>query len=254
MDKTPPHTGWNDKTSNLTTYIILTGTHWAMQCKVFHWVDIAGCQNKCPVIFHMVRTWCNVPMVFRHPWCRQPKEDKPHIIQCFQEAANGKLNVTLKHLKEQMQTEQLDPQLTGLLITELQAWHNGEPNTNTSLVAQKQLKIGWDAALDSWLSLDWHATQEPYWLQWLRCKSSKWWTAELIKKLWNIAWDMWDHCNKALHNSTNPHDDIIESKINDQVQEIFAYGLHAIPWDAFPLYQGTVEELLQHLKSYKEQL
>ncbi len=54
-----------------------------------------------------------------------------------------------------MQAEQLDPQLTELLIMELQAWCNSKPHTNTSLLVQKQLEIGWDVALDGWLSLDW---------------------------------------------------------------------------------------------------
>jgi len=30
-------------------------------------------------------------------------------------------------------------------------------------------------------------------------KSSLQWTAALIQKLWDIAWDMWEHQNKALH-------------------------------------------------------
>jgi len=64
---------------------------------------------------------------------------------------------------------------------------------------------------------------------------------------------MWDHCNKALHNSQTHCDDIIESKINDQVWELFAYGLQAVLCSALPFFHGTVEELLQHPNSYKEQ-
>jgi len=77
--------------------------------------------------------------------------------------------------------------------------------------------------------------------------------AELIKKLWDVAWDMWIDHNKALHNSTTHRDGIIKSRINDKVRELFASRLQAVPHNAFPLFQGTVEELLQHTKSYKEQ-
>jgi len=143
-----------------------------------------------------------------------------------------------------MKTEQSDPKLIELLLTELQAWRNGEPHTTTLQLAQTQLEIGWEAALDGWLSLDWQATQEAYWLQWCRCKSSKRWTAELIKKLWNVAWDMWEHCNDTLHNSTTHRDDIIKSKINDQVWEIFVLGLHNVPWDAFLFFQGTIKVVM----------
>jgi len=84
------------------------------------------------------------------PQCRQPREDKPHIIQCHQEMVMEKWNV-LKQFKEWMQTEQSDPHLIELLIAELHVWHNSELHTHTPLVAQKQLEIGWD--VDSrWLA------------------------------------------------------------------------------------------------------
>jgi len=71
---------------------------------------------------------------------------------------------------------------------------------------------------------------------------------ELIKKLWNILWDLWDHRNKALHNDTTNQEAILESKINDQVQNLFSSSLQAVPHDAMALFQGTLEELLQHPK------
>jgi len=60
-------------------------------------------------------------------------------------------------------------------------------------------------------------------------KSSKCWTVELIKKLWNIAWDLWDQQNEALHNPQNPCDDIIDSRINDQLHSLFSNRLMAVP-------------------------
>ncbi len=29
------------------------------------------------------------------------------------------------------------------------------------------------------------------------------WTAELVKKLWDIAWDLWEHWNGVLHEQQN---------------------------------------------------
>jgi len=76
---------------------------------------------------------------------------------------------------------------------------------------------------------------------------------ELIKKLWNIAWDMWDHWNSILHNADRPHANILDSEINDQVWQLFGYSLQALPWDAFSFFQQPVEEILRHSRLYKEE-
>ena len=34
-------------------------------------------------------------------------------------------------------------------------------------------------------------------------RTGKMWTAELVKKLWDIAWDLWEHRNGVLHESEN---------------------------------------------------
>jgi len=187
------------------------------------------------------------------PRCGLPREDKSHIIRCQHESATKTWDDALTNLKEWLKTEQTDPQLIELLLTELNAWRNNEPHSTTSPVAQAQTAIRWDAVLDGWLSLEWQATQSAYWQQWKRRKSSKRWTSELIKKLLNVSWDMWEHRNAALHHSTLHQADIIESKINNQIRETFALGLRDLPRDAFPLFHDTVEELLQKPRSYKEQ-
>jgi len=79
------------------------------------------------------------------------------------------------------------------------------------------------------------------------------WTTELIKKLWNISWDQWDHRNEALHNDTNNQEVILESKINSQVRDLFSSSLQAVPCNAMALFKGTLDKLLQHSKQYKEQ-
>jgi len=47
---------------------------------------------------------------------------------------------------------------------------------------------------------------------------------ELIKKLLNMVWDMWEHCNSALHNSSNAWQQIVESLVNDAICAKYAQG------------------------------
>jgi hypothetical protein len=34
-------------------------------------------------------------------------------------------------------------------------------------------------------------------------RTGKWWAISLLKKLWQIAWDLWEHRNGILHNRQN---------------------------------------------------
>jgi len=139
-----------------------------------------------------------------------------------------------------------------LLITGLQTWRTRDQPPSNSPVALWQLSLGLEAVLDGWISLAWREHQEADWVQCCQCKLSKWWTVELIKKLWNVSWDMWDHQNEALHNSKRYWDEILDSKINDQIHECFNQGMQAVLRDAFALFQQSLEELLQHPQHYKE--
>jgi len=157
----------------------------------------------------------------------------------------------MKDFKQWLKTEQTDPQLAQALVAGLQAWRNNTQETNEDAASTKQAWIGWNGLLDGWLSLEWRYQQEAYWVQWRRRKSSKRWTAELIKKLWNISWDMWDHRNEALHHSQNARADILESRVNDQITALYQQGLQAIPRDSFAFFKTPLKILLTKTKQYK---
>jgi len=121
-----------------------------------------------------------------------------------------------------------------------------------SLLAQQQTGIGWANALNRWLTTEWQAQQEAYWAQWKQKKSSHRWVSALIKKLWDIAWDMWEHQNKALHSSETHRDNILDSSINEQVQALYARGLQAVPQDAFSMFRESLATLLSKPSQYIE--
>jgi len=89
-----------------------------------------------------------------------------------------------------MKQQQTDPVLTSSLIAGIQVWREGKTTEDDTPASTQQSRIGWGAALDGWLGMEWQAQQEAYWMHWRCWKSSHCWTVELIKKLWNISWDM----------------------------------------------------------------
>jgi len=151
------------------------------------------------------------------PRCGVMQEDKAHIIKCPQDSFTTQWEATITNLTKWMKDGNSALHLIQALVEGLQAWQSETISLDDLQVSTKQSGIGWDGILDGWLSMEWQAQQEAYWAQWRWRKSSKWWTVELIKKLWNISWDLWDHWNEALHNSQTAHNVILDSRTNDQI-------------------------------------
>jgi len=68
---------------------------------------------------------------------------------------------------------------------------------------------------------------------------------KLIKKVWNVLWNMWEHCNGILHNSEQAKHNILEEKINGKISAICANGTQVLPRDAIGLLQKPKEHALQ---------
>jgi len=68
----------------------------------------------------------------------------------------------------------------------LETWRSGGTSSWQIPLAdyvQEQEAIGWDWFLNGWLAQSWQEYQEQVWRNACSCCSSKWWVAELIKKL-----------------------------------------------------------------------
>jgi len=58
------------------------------------------------------------------------------------------------------------------------------------------------------------------------------------------AWDMWQHCNKALHESEVNQQEIVEEDINWQIGQLYAQGKEKLPREAQPLMKRSLPQLL----------
>jgi len=50
-----------------------------------------------------------------------------------------------------------------------------------------------------------------------------------------MAWDMWQHQNKALHKSDVNRQEIVEADINQEIHQTYAQGSSPLPQAARPL-------------------
>jgi len=180
------------------------------------------------------------------PRCNATDEDKQHILTCPAPEARSLWAKQMKAIDLWLRDEGTDPQLREHLMNYLKSWPLAPATLPTSPpFMEDQDNIGHHYMMDRWLSQEWRAHQEQTWAQIRSRKSSKQWTSELIKKLWNVAWDMWEQWNKVLHNSDTNRELILETTVNDQIRQIYAIGLGQLAHRDFGLMKNSVDQQLQ---------
>lgn len=70
-------------------------------------------------------------------------------------------------------------------------------------VLRGQTSLTWRRFLERWVHKEWHLTQQWYFNTIQSCRTGKQWTIALIKKLWDVAQDLWQHHNEVLHHRNN---------------------------------------------------
>jgi hypothetical protein len=92
------------------------------------------------------------------------------------------------------------------IIAYLEGWRNAQQESvriSQEWIGQAfsdQSTLGWRNFLEGFLHTSWQATQKIYFARIGSARSPKRWTTALIQKLWDVAWDMWEHRNDILHN------------------------------------------------------
>jgi len=154
----------------------------------------------------------------------------------------------IKELKSWLWEQCTSPILAEAILSDLQTWYQDDsaPTASqyTSQLLADQNAIGWYWLIEGWLPQSWCLEQEQFWSHIHIRKSSKWWTSELIKKFWDVAWDLWDQWNEALHQDPANHD-LLNSQANDQIRMVYKQGSAALPHDALALIREPLSIQLQ---------
>jgi len=179
------------------------------------------------------------------PRCPEPVEDKRHILECPNLAACELWEKSIKQLEEWLKAEGTERSIRKQLMHGLQMWTTPEhlPTTlDSPLEAQEQ--IGKHYMWDSWLSREWQQQQDQIWQQIKSRKSSRQWMSEIIKKLWNIEWGMWEQRNDILHKSEQNREAILERDTNDKIKQTYTIGMGQLARTDFGLMANTLEHHL----------
>jgi len=83
-------------------------------------------------------------------------------------------------------------------------------------------------------------------------KSSLCWMAALIQKLWEVLWDMCDHCNKELHTAGTAIQQQIMHSLNDQITALYAGEAQQLPCNTLKFLQTPKEVVMQYPVASKQ--
>lgn len=100
--------------------------------------------------------------------------------------------------------------------------------------------------LEGWASFEWSIAQQEYYKLIGSLKSGKRWMIALIKKLWLIAWDMWEHRNGILHEKENTQVMTQERHLNNKVAKLYSDAIQflSLSEDSYML-SIPISQLLQ---------
>ena len=149
-----------------------------------------------------------------------------------------------------MLSQKTEPSICSTICNNLLAWRSHtEPTRTTSHfrglagALEAQTIIGWKALLEGFIAIEWSGVQDAYY-QWVgNRRSGRRWAAALIKKLWEVSWDMWEHRNGFVH--TNSANTIASQAITRELHQEHALGIHSLPRQDQHLFRITLDTLLQ---------
>lgn len=92
-------------------------------------------------------------------------------------------------------------------------------------VVEKQDLIGWQAAFEGCWATEWSFVQEKYFEWQEKRNSGRRWLIAIIRKLWEIAWDLWSQRNQFLHEVETAS---LHSHLIQQIRDEYARGFRGL--------------------------
>jgi hypothetical protein len=138
------------------------------------------------------------------PRCDLPELHTDHISTCQDPSASAQWKLSLAALKQWMADNKSMPEIQSAIILGLDKWRSSsciDPHITFSVhrAVRHQTKLGWNNLLKGFISPKWAQRQSDYYKKIGSKRSGRTWAIALLKKLWGVSWDMWEHRNGVLH-------------------------------------------------------
>ena len=194
------------------------------------------------------------------PRCGKP-ENSRHLLVCKGPTADSTWKERIADLHEWLSKQDTAPAIRKSIIEGLEHCRSGmwatppsvAPQNPTSQAVIQQNRIGWQGLFVGRLAIGWERFQSMYWKRRKKRKSSKLWAASLLRRLWEIAWALWEDRNKVLHNREQGQRHALLSEVVDKyIREAFAKGYDDLPETEQAMFRKGMQAVLRQPLDTKE--
>jgi hypothetical protein len=179
------------------------------------------------------------------PQCPCPEETVDHVYNCPAPEAGQQWAESLDKLEVLLQEQNTDPDIIRNIREGLNSWRSDPtagvaPATMSSARAAQEF-IGWRPFLEGCLTMEWQAQQQRYYETLKSRKTGRRWATLVIRKLWDVAWDMWEHRNGILHKKDNT---VKHQATDEELRRLYAEGPTKVLRRDRTLFTKSVEDWL----------
>ena len=109
-----------------------------------------------------------------------------------------------------------------------------------------QFNIGWKLCIEGCIHKSWEDIMNNYLISLDAKTTGRRWITALIKKLWDVAWDMWQHRNDALHKEQNNLKLLGHDTTKIEISDEYKKGADALmESDEKALFSQSLQDILQ---------
>jgi hypothetical protein len=128
------------------------------------------------------------------PRCGLP-EDSKHVWKCANTQVVDLWDKAISLFQTWLEKVDTHPDLQAFIISILASRRT---NTNPAIGPPSQLQelvrspefIGWDRFFEGFVSIEWREIQHQYYIFLKSRRTGRRWVVELLKKLWDVSWDL----------------------------------------------------------------
>lgn len=180
------------------------------------------------------------------------EETATHVWNCQAPEVQIIWQTSIEKLQKWLQESNTDPTITALITNGLLSWYNNQENAVNpdQLHNISQNTIGWQYFLEGWIAKEWRIQQARFLIQNQIANNSLRWASALIKKLWDIAWDLWEHRNGIEHmNDVQTLNIALNDKIEREIEAFDPISGHMY---AYMFTEEELERLRDGTIGYKQ--
>ena len=170
---------------------------------------------------------CGIRNTPQCPRCPCPIEDAQHVWVCNGGDAGKVFSKNMRDLDDWMSAQGTQPVINEAIILNLKRWHQGAtPVLRSSFeplnrVLESQAACGWEKFFEGNPVKGWARLQHDHFREIGSMKTGERWLRALIQKMWDTAWDQWDHQNGYVHKKELTAQD---KELNAEIMEELRVG------------------------------